>query len=231
MPIKRNIFRHADNRGLLSIGSFAFCFLLVLSGFAQKPIKFNEQLTFLYQKEGQKAEFSVYLDRKTSTWLFTNYDSFGGTADGIEFVVAYPNGKYLVCGTDDVGQKFCQTFDSPLARKNVAKISGKALGKTQVFGQNNYGWPTLTGKLYSLAMGRMTQEVYLATVPFDCRPLYAYNSLLEIEHYLPAFLTAHYPDYLPKNQLIVSEGSLRFHALSDTEYYVDLRSYRLRPSN
>lgn len=208
-----------------------FYFLLSLSAFAQKPLKFGEQLTFSYQKEGKKAEFSVYLDRKTSTWLFTNDDSFGGSADGLDFVVAYPTGKYLVCGTEASGKKFCQTFDSPLVRKNTPKISGKALNKTQVFGQNNYGWPTLIGKLYSLTIGRMTQEVYLATVPFDCRPLYAYNSLLEIEHYLPAFLTAHYPDHLPKNQLIVSAGSLRLHTLSETEYYVDLRSYGLRTSN
>jgi hypothetical protein len=201
-----------------------------LSVFAQKPLKFNEQLTFLYQKEGQKAEFSVYLDRKTSTWLFTNADSFGGTADGVEFVVAYPNGKYLVCGTDDVGQKFCQTFDSPLARKNTPKISGKALGKAQIFGQNKYGWPTFKAQQYQLNAGRMTQEVFLATVPFDCRPLYAYNSLLGIEHYLPAFQQIDYPSYLPKNQLVVAENGvlgLWLQSLSPTEYEIDLRMYKI----
>jgi hypothetical protein len=200
------------------------------SMFAQKPLNFAEMLTYEYVQEGQKKEFSAYLDRKTSTWLFTNADSFGGTADGLEFVVAYPNGKYLACGTDDVGQKFCQTFDSPLARKNTPKISGKALGKSQIFGQNKYGWPTFKAQLYQLNAGRMTQEVFLATVPFDCRPLYAYNSLLGIEHYLPAFQQIDYPSYLPKNQLIVAEQSpagLRFQGISPTEYEIDLRVYRI----
>jgi len=197
--------------------------------FAQKSLNFAEMLTYEYVQEGQKKEFSVYLDRKSSTWLFTNADSFGGTADGVEFVVAYPNGKYFVCGTDDVGQKFCQTFDSPLARKNTVKISGKALGKSRVFGQNKYGWPTFKGQLYQLNAGRMTQELYAAIVSFDCRPLYAYNSLLGIEHYLPVFQQIDYPSYLPKNQLILSEQSplnLTLLSISPTEYFINLSEYK-----
>ena len=199
------------------------------SMFAQKPLNFAEMLTYEYVQEGQKKEFSVYLNRKSSTWLFTNADSFGGTADGVEFVVAYPNGKYLVCGTDDADQKFCQTFDSPLARKNTVKISGKALGKSRVFGQNKYGWPTFKGQLYQLNAGRMTQELYATTVPFDCRPLYAYNSLLGIEHYLPVFQQIDYPSYLPKNQLVLSEQSplnLALLSISPTEYFINLSEYR-----
>lgn len=204
------------------------------SMFAQKSLNFAEMLTYEYVQEGQKKEFSVYLDRKTSTWLFTNADSFGGTADGLEFVVAYPNGRYLVCGTDDADQKFCQTFDSPLARKNTVKISGKALGKSRVFGQNKYGWPTFKGQLYQLNAGRMTQELYAATVSFDCRPLYAYNSLLGIEHYLPVFQEIDYPSYLPKNQLILAGDSalnVKLLSLSDTEHEIDLRAYRVVKSS
>jgi hypothetical protein len=205
------------------------CLLISFSTFAQKPLNFTEMLTYEYGQEGQKKEVSVYLDRKTSTWLFTNADSFGGIADGLEFVVAYPNGKYLLCGTDDVGQKFCQTFDSPLARKNTVKISEKALGKSRVFGQNNYGWPTFKGQLYQLNAGRMTQEVYSVAVPFDCRPLYAYNFLLNIEYYLPVFQQIDYPSYLPKNQLILSEQSplnVKLLSISPTKYFIDLNEYR-----
>ncbi|AEI47018.1 hypothetical protein [Runella slithyformis] len=213
----------------MSIKNTLLCFLVSLLAFAQKPLNFAEMLTYEYVQEGQKKEFSVYFDRQTSTWLFTNADSFGATADGLEFVVAYPNGRYLVCGTDDVGQKFCQTFDSPLARKNTPKISGKALGKSRVFGQNNYGWPTLKGQLYQLNAGRMTQEVYAATVPFDCRPLYAYNSLLGIEHYLPVFQQMDYPSYLPKNQLVLFEQSplnVKLLSISPTEYFINLSEYK-----
>lgn len=213
----------------MSLKNTLLCFLISLSAIAQKPLNFADMLTYEYVQEGQKKEFSVYLDRKTSTWLLTNADSFGGTAEGVELVVAYPNGKYLVCGIDDAGQKFCQTFDSPLARKNTPKISGKALGKSRVFGQNNYGWPTFKGQLYQLNAGRMTQELYAATVSFDCRPLYAYNFLLGIEHYLPVFQKIDYPSYLSKNQLILSEQSplnIKLLSVSPTEYFVNLSEYK-----
>ncbi|MEZ4901148.1 MAG: hypothetical protein R2822_05000 [Spirosomataceae bacterium] len=32
------------------------------------------------KKKAKKAEFSVYLNRKTNAWLFSNADSFNGTA-------------------------------------------------------------------------------------------------------------------------------------------------------
>jgi hypothetical protein len=75
----------------------------------------------------------------------------------------------------------------------------------------------------------MTQEVYAATVFFDCRPLYAYNSLLTIEHYLPVFQQIDYPFYLPKNQLILSENSalnVKLLSISPTEYFVNLSEYK-----
>lgn len=195
--------------------------------FAQKTLVFREQLTFEYQKEGKKAEFSVYLDRKSSTWLFTNADSFDGKADGIDWVVAYPNGKYLTCGIDDVNHKNCQQFESLLAQKITPKISGKATNQSHIFGQNKYGWPTLAGRLYQLSAGRATQTVFLTTVPFDCRPLYAYNSLLDIEHYLPGFQQIDYPSYLPKNQLVLSDAAVKLLSLSPTDYEIDLSQYKL----
>jgi len=197
---------------------------------AQKPINFKEQLTFEYQEEGKKAEFSVYLDRKTSTWLFTNADSFDGTAEGLDFVVAYPNGTYLVCGTDDINHKSCQKLDSPLARKNVLKISGKPTSKRQVFGQNKYGWPTLNGVAYDLSAGRSEQKIHLATVNFNCHPLYAFNFLLDTEFHLPAINQIDYPSYSPKNQLVVQEDGVKgfkLLSISPTEYFVDLKEYKV----
>lgn len=197
--------------------------------FAQKPIVFREQLAFEYQKEGKKAEFSVYLDRKTSTWLFTNADSFDGIAEGLDFLIGYPNGTYLVCGTDDVSHQFCQKIDSPLARKHVPKISGKATGKSQTFGQNKYGWPVLKGLGYKFTAGRAEQEAYLAAVNFNCNPLYALNFLLDLEFHLPAINQIDYPSYLPKNQLVVQESGpqgFKLVSISPTEYFVDLKAYK-----
>ncbi len=197
---------------------------------AQKPLKFSELLTYSYTKNGKPSETSVYLDRKTSTWLFTNDDTFGGTAEGLAFVVAYPSGTYLLCGTDDVGVNSCQRYRLKSAQARASKISGKPTGKRRVFGKNKYGWPTLTGSEYLLEAGRMTQPTYLATVPFNPTPLYAYNFLLGNEFYLPIFQAVNYAEVLPRNQLVVSEptpGGAKLVSVSPTEYFLDLRTYRI----
>ena len=125
-----------------------FFWLISPEAVAQKSLKFSELLTYSYTKNEKSAETSVYLDRKTSTWLFTNDDTFGGTAEGLAFVVAYPSGTYLLCGTDDTGTNVCQRYHTKPVSGRPSKISGKGTGKRTVFGKNKYGWPTLTGVQY-----------------------------------------------------------------------------------
>ena len=214
----------------MRIRTFLFSLLVCSTAVAQKPIKFSEQLTYSYTKNGKSAETSVYLDRKTSTWLFTNDDTFGGTAGGLAFVVAYPSGTYLFCGTDDVGINSCQRYRTKAVPGQVTKTFGKATGKRNVFGKNKYGWQTLTGVEHILEAGRMTQPTYLATVPFNPTPLYAFNSLLVTEFYLPIFQHVNYAEVLPRNQLVVSEptpGGAKLMFISPTEYFLDLRTYRI----
>ncbi|WP_273216187.1 hypothetical protein [Runella zeae] len=200
---------------------------LVSTASAQKSLRFKEQLTFQYQEGTALKEMSVYLDRKSSTWLFTNDDSFGGRAEGLDFVVAYANGKYLVCSTDDTGYKACQELESLLAKKSTAKISGKPTANTQIFGKNKYGWPTFKGQEYEIYAGRAIEKVFLTTVPFSCNPLYSYNFLIGIEYYLPLFTDIDLPSYLPKNQLVLKQKNNALHTLSPTEYYIDLGQYKV----
>ncbi len=211
-----------------------FFWLISPEAVAQKSLKFSELLTYSYTKNEKSAETSVYLDRKTSTWLFTNDDTFGGTAEGLAFVVAYPSGTYLLCGTDDTGTNVCQRYHTKPVSGRPSKISGKGTGKRTVFGKNKYGWPTLTGVQYILEAGRMTQPTYLAKVPFNPTPLYAYNFLLGLEFPLPIFQQLNYADVLPRNQLVVSEptpGGAKLVSVSPTEYFVDLRTYRIADAN
>lgn len=205
------------------------CFwLLPLGCLAQKPLKFSELLTFSYTEGGKPAETSVYLDRKTSTWLFTPDDTFGGRAEGLDFVVAYANGTYLICSTGDTGQKTCQRFrvDYP----KIATVSGKPTGKRRTFGKNNYGWPMLTSSEYTSQAGRMKLTAHLAPVPFNPYPVYAYNTLIGLEFPLPIFRQLNYATVVPRTQLVVAEnlsGGATLVSLSPTEYFLDLRGYRV----
>lgn len=208
----------------------AVLLLLTQVGVAQGVIKFNELLTFSHNQNGKARETSVYLDRKTSTWLFTNDDSFDGTTEGVSFVVAYANGTYLLCSTDDSNANVCQRFRSTAALRNTKAVSGKQTGKRTQFGANKYGWPVLSGSAFQLQAGRMSLDTYLATVPFNCYPLYAYNTLPELEIGLPIFQSVDYTAILPRNQLVLSEampGGVRLKSLSPTEYAIDLSSYRI----
>jgi hypothetical protein len=197
---------------------------------AQGSLKFSELLTFSHTQNGQPRETSVYLDRKTSTWLFTNDDSFGGTAEGLSFVVAYPNGIYLLCSTDDSAANVCQRFRNKAALRNTKTVTGKPTGKRAQFGANKYGWPVFTGSAYQLQAGRMSLNAHLTTVPFNCYPLYAYNTLLGLEIGLPIFQSVDYTSIVPRNRLVVSEelpDGIRLKNISPTEYFIDLKTYRI----
>lgn len=194
----------------------------------QKLLKFSELLTFSYGKGSPKKETSVYLDRKTSTWLFTNDDSFGGTAEGVAYVVAYANGTYLSCGPDELGTISCLRHRATAFRTTT--VPGKPTGPAKRFGQNKYGWPTFLATPVALQAGRLTQTTYLAAVPFNCTPLYAYNALLSIENYLPVFRKVNYAQLLLPKQLVLREETpdgATFQSLSPTEYVIDLRRVKI----
>lgn len=214
----------------MSLKTLVLWLLISATTTAQTSLRFSDQLTYAYTENGQSKEASVYLDRKTSTWLFTNDDSFGGRAEGLSFVVAYASGVYLLCGTDDAGSNGCQRYRRAGGSKKTTGLSGKSTGKRQSFGANNYGWPVVTGAEYTLEAGRMMVKAYIISVPFDTYPLYAYNSLPDLEIFLPIFQRVNYASVLPHNRLVLRESipaGATLTSLSSTAYNLDLYGYRI----
>ncbi|MDZ7934965.1 MAG: hypothetical protein U5M51_08395 [Emticicia sp.] len=201
-----------------------FCCLATLTSNAQKTINFTQQLTFEYVKDGKKAEFSVFVEPKTSTWLLTKDDTFLGQPDDINYWILTPDGKITIIGNDERGKTQRIVVNNPLAKKFSAAIVGKKTGKTKVFGQNKYGWKTFRGEEYALTAGRASEKMYLAKMPFNCHPLMAYNSCLEVENHLPIFSRLEYPNFLPRKFLVVEEtiSQMRLVSVSPTEYFIDL---------
>ena len=187
-------------------------------GKVQKCIVFTQQLTFEYTKDGTRSQFSVYLEPQSSSWLLTREDTFGGQPDDIDYWILTTDGKITIMGKDEHGKAVKLVKDNPLARKWAVRIAGNKTGKTSIVGQNAYGWPTLKCEEY--ALGKGLQTLFLAQVPYDCRPLLAYNFCLDIENPLPAFAQIEYPGYIPANYLVVKEGDVRLVSISPTEYEV-----------
>ncbi len=204
--------------------SILFLCFWTLTANAQKTIKFTQQLTFEYIKDGQRKEFSVYVEPKTSTWLLTKDDTFGSQPEDIDYWVLTPDGKIIIIGTDEFGKKIRIIKENPSAKIFAAKIAGQKTGKSHIYGKNKYGWQTLKGEEYVIIAGRANEKMYLAKVPFNCHALLAYNSCLEIENPLPVFSRFEYPKFLPKNYLIVEENTsqTRLVYFSPTEYFINL---------
>lgn len=204
--------------------------LICLIGNAQKNINFTQQLTFDYQKDGQKGEFSVFLEPKTNTWLLEKNETFAGKVDDIDYWILQPDGKIIILGTSETGKKTKLIYKNPLVLKSITAISGKKTKNSKLFGKNNYGWQTLKGEQYLLSFGKGSSNVYLSKASFDCRPLLAYNFSLDVENYLPAFYSIDYPSFIPKNYLVVEETNksdyCRLKFISPTEYSIDLDSYK-----
>ena len=201
-----------------------FWCLLGLTANGQKSINFTQQLTFEYIKDGKKAEFSVFVEPKTSTWLLTKDDTFLGKPDDINYWILTPDGRITIISNDEQEKTKQIIINNPLAKKFSATIAGKKTGKSKVFGQNQYGWKTFQGEEYILTAGRASEKMYLSKMPFNCHPLMAYNSCLNIESHLPDFYQLEYPNFLPKNYLVVEEAStqIRLVSISPTEYFIDL---------
>ena len=201
-----------------------FWCLFAIVAYGQKSIKFTQQLTFEYVKDGKKTQFSVFVEPKTSTWLLTKDDTFAGQPDDINYWILTPEGQIIIIGTDEHGKTNKITLNNPLAKKFSATITGKKTGKMKTFGQNKYGWKTFRGEEYILTAGRANETMYLSKLSFNCHPLLAYNSCLDIENYLPAFSRLEYPNFLPKNYLVVEEASsqIRLISISPTEYFINL---------
>jgi len=206
---------------------FMFTYMI---GKGQKNINFTQQLTFEYQKDGQKGEFSVFLEPKTSTWLLEKNETFAGKIDDIDYWILQPDGKITILGTTENGKKIKFIYKNSLVLKSKTEISGKKTKNSKFFGKNNYGWQTLQGEQYLLDVGKGASNIYLSKVSFDCRPLLAYNFSLDVENYLPAFYSIDYPSFIPKNYLVVEETNksdyCRLKFISPTEYSIDLGSYK-----
>ena len=189
---------------------------------AQKSINFTQLLTFGYQGDGTKSEFSVFLEPKTGTWLLTKDDTFSGKVEDTELWVLKSDGRIILLGTDHNGKRQKITYQNNAFKFSTGTLKAKPTGKTQVFGQNTSGWKILQGTEYKAIVGRTESRFFARLMPYDCRALLAYNACVDMEHHPYGLGGVEYYKILPSKYLLLQDSYLKLISISPTEYWVDL---------
>lgn len=200
-----------------------FLFLLSTGVFAQKkPLVFREVWIWEYtDTEGTKQELAIYHLPAKNYWLFIA-EAYGNSGEMIEYILAKPDGEYIMAYTDAEGQNGLLKTRIPLSSPKVLPSAYRLQKKTHFFGDPELGYPKILGKQYIKTFENTSDaaEMYLTDTKSDMRPVYHFNQL-EGDAKLPV----HFPLDLPAHTQVLEEkikGEVRytFKFKSQTEYYV-----------
>ena len=205
---------------------------------------FSEMWTWSYQNDLREAdegfsngEMSFYIDPPTGTILLTREDTkYQG--DMISWIIIHQDGRYLIGGYDELGEKGVITsasindiedFDFRVeSQKGDFENHVRSLDQLKTFGENNYGWPTIEATEYEMSYIMMDDvtRLFLASVPFSMRYFYLVEDVVS-DIKLP--VSQNYGYILPESALLVSESYqlgddiMESHivSMSPTEYFID----------
>lgn len=179
---------------------------------------------------GRAGEMTAYHDDSTGAWLFTA-ESYGGTDEMAEWVLALPTGEYITAYHDETGNRTIlrDTLNFPMPEEALGDWL-QPTGEKQVFGENNYGWPNLQAAAYHVDYLK-TQDrstVWLADTTVDMRPLIHFNRRIA-----DAKLPVNFMPDLPLGRVEVAGKTLsgvqrvrhRLTAISNNYYEINLNDY------
>lgn len=195
--------------------------IVAIGSAAQSSHNFTEQYTFEQKNTENARQFSAFLEPKTGTWLLTKDDTFNGEVDDINHWILKPTGEIILLGEDEFGKSLKLTFKN-YGLKSVKALAQKPTGKPKLYGKNTYGWPTFTGYTYAIPVGRGQMKTVLCKGKVNFAPLYAYNSSLDVENYLPGFSKVNYAEIVSKNYLVLEDDEVKLISVSPTEYYIEI---------
>lgn len=179
---------------------------------------------------GRAGEMTAYQDDSTGAWLFTS-EAYGVTGEMAEWVLALPTGEYITAYCDGEGTRglLRDTLEYPVPDGLLAKHL-QPTGSTEVFGENDYGWPSLRGAAHRIDYVKTNEEatIWLADTAVDMRPLIHFNRRMA-----DAKLPIHFTPDLPAGCIEVAEETRagaqhvrhRLTAISNNYYEIDLNDY------
>lgn len=147
---------------------------------------FTHALTYVYDNKADKAkgEIVIYVDPVTGTMCFKKENSYGDTGKNFDFIIAFQDGKYIYCGSDEAGKKM----------KIIEKVDEVKPDAETVTQQkedfNTYCLPTgnkrkdfgLESAEYEMSYARSEEKdkLWLTTTPFGIYPLYGFELIENI---------------------------------------------------
>jgi hypothetical protein len=192
---------------------------------------FSHSLVMAYEnkQDKTKGEIKIYLDPVTGTMCFKKESSF--KEDEFDFIIAFPDGRYFHCGTDDNGKKIRTS-------EKVADVRPDAEAQAQQkenFGtycaptgnkRTDFGFESIEYDL-SYATSETKDKVWITTLPFNVYPIYGFE-LIEVPASLPASLDYLY--LLGPNQLISEMNStdikLKLTSINPDPFLAETKAYQ-----
>ncbi|KQS31481.1 hypothetical protein [Dyadobacter sp. Leaf189] len=171
---------------------------------------FSHSLVFDYQNKADKTsgKLKIYLDPVTGAMCFKKESSFGEGGKAFDFVIAFPDGKYIYCGTDENSKKIrINELVKELKRDAETKAEQKENFTTYCIPTGNkrvdFG---LTSEEYDItyATSDNKDKVWLTQTPFSVYPLYGMEF---VEGAVSLPVTFDYMHLLQSNQLVTEINS------------------------
>jgi hypothetical protein len=166
---------------------------------------FSHSLVFDYENKADKTKGTVkiYVDPVTGAMCFRKESSFGQSGKAYDFIIGFPDGKYIYCGADDKGKKIKVT-------EMVKEFKPDAETKTQQKEDFiTYCVPTgnkrqdfdLESAEYDLsyATSETKDKLWLTKTPFS---IYALYGIEFVEGTVSLPVSFDYMYLLPSNELI-----------------------------
>jgi hypothetical protein len=166
---------------------------------------FSHAMVFDYENKSEKTKgtIKVYLDPVTGAMCLKRESSFGQGSKSFDFVIGFPDGRYIFCGTDGQGKKI-------LEREMVKELKPDAeTKKQQAEDFATYCIPTgnkrvdfsLESLEYDLtyATSENKDKIWLTRTPFSVYTLYG---LEFVESAISLPVSFDYMHILGANQLI-----------------------------
>lgn len=166
---------------------------------------FSHALIFDYQNKAEKTngKIKIYVDPVTGAMCFKKESSYGEGGKSFDFVIGFPDGKYIFCGTDEDGKKIrINEVVKELKPDAEAKAQHKEDFDTYCIPTGNkrtdFGLESLEYDL-AYATSNVKDKIWLTKTPFSIYPLYG---LEFVESAVSLPISFDYMHLLTPNQLL-----------------------------
>ncbi|MCE7071626.1 hypothetical protein LZG74_15005 [Dyadobacter sp. CY327] len=171
---------------------------------------FSHSLVYDYENKADqtKGTITIYLDPVSGGMCFKKENSFGKGGKDFDFVIGFPDGKYIFCGADENGKKM-RINEAVGALKPGPDTKAQAREDFSTYWaatgnkRDDFGFESLEYNV-SFATSENKDTVWLAKTPFNVYPLYG---LEFVESAVAMPISFDYMHLLEPNQLVAEINS------------------------